>query len=910
MTTSPNVGVAEDHRRFHLDEDLLPDRELYCDHAAYLNHGRCVARNAAGRWFAAVVSDRGVRAGNWLTLHVSDDDGCVQGSQFPDPLFLLGPGGRYGETHFGGGDVEQVALALDHDEQLHVIVECDGNLERFAVDASGADARATLADKANWSGPHMICENAQLGDALIGPDNRLIVYAVRDGDLVEVVDGETSPVAPQGIHPSVFIEDDGATHVAFERDRRVYYTRRPRKGAWIEPELAAHWCSSWPSLVVTGGRVLIVYQGEGKVELKRYPDLAVGLRPNGGSTVSYAIHDGTRWTQHDFLQSKQIMLKRKSTAGLGHADEIFHPCMEEFWRPSLTIDRHGMAWMFFVNTTRRHIYWARWHGQQFGTHHEARGAYDCLSRIMLLQKDAQKTDRIGYLTHATQRFYFDAIHVPGIDVKAPRRIVFLDNLEVDQTSNLEHRLGMWKKEPQPLLGHLVPGDFDDEQIMWAHVEKSGDGYEMHYMGWGLGDSPIRANSCPGRAFSKDGYHWKRRDPVDDSDLTLDGENVGAGYWRPIGMRDDDEPDPRKRYKGLFVDWRYAEAGRVQVRTYKVIASPDGRHWTTVPNLPGVVIGDIVTPLQFMRDDEDEDPNRRYKITLCAGSHCGRGMAVYTSPDLIHWSKVNYLRLDTDDVSAPLSVFPTGPVAVDPDAAENPHEEENHDAVIWREHGILMFHYDAFYFNNNQHTNKALAVSRDGRHYWRIKRGDFNMPHGACGDWDSGRDRSSKPVRVGDEWWMWFAAGPASDYNDPEGDANSYHARLRKHAGAPGDVQKFAELRPWRVGLAKLRVDGWGYMQLSRDETHGALTTLPFETSGGESVIVNGTHLGEGLTLELVDAEGNAVAGYAADDFKVDTTDGVDVAATWSKPQLPAGTHRLRATFTHPHAKLYAIAFAV
>lgn len=901
----PDMSFPAQRRCFHLDEDLLPDRGNYCHHAAYLNHGRAIARNAVGRWFAAVVSDRGLRGGNWLTLHISDRDDCAQGSQFPEPLFLFGPGGRDGEPLLGKINVEQAALVLDRAGRLHVVIESNGSLQRFTADASGPDARARLADKSAWTGPVSLMEDARLGDALADHLDALVIYAVHHGALFEVREG-IAPVrvADEGIHPSVFFGDDGTTHVAFERDRRIYYAKC-RGGRWSEPELVAHWCCSWPSLVVAGGRVVIVYQGEGKVELKRHPDLSHGLRPGGGSTISFARHDGTRWVHSDYLKSSQILLKRKISAGLPSHDEHFPAFMEEFWRPCLTLDRHGVAWMFFVNTTRRHVYWARWQGENFGIHHEARGAYDCMSRILLLQKDARHSESIGYMTHATRRFYFDAIPVPAIDVTAPRRIVFLDNLEVDRAINLEHHAGSWEKHPQPLFGHGLPGGADREQIMWCHVEPVEKGYTMHYMG----RPSASANSLPGRAFSRDGLHWEVRPPVECQGLRVDGERVGAGFWHPVGLRDDAEADPQRRYKGLQRDWRYEEGGLVQIRAYKVVASPDGQTWHTVPDVPRVVIGDIVTVLQFLRDDEDPDPNRRYKIALCAGSHSGRGVAVFTSPDLLHWAKASALRINPDDLASPLSTFPTGPVVIDPDAAENPWEEEIHDAVLWREHGHLMFHYDAFYFGGNQHASKALAVSRDGRHYWRVLRGAVNLPHGACGDWDSGRVRSSLPVRVGDEQWMWFAGGPASDYNDPEADGNDYLARLRVHAGGPDDLQKFRALRAWRVGMARLRVEGWAFLRLHRDAEAGELTTIPFRTAGGERVTVNGVQLGEGgLRLELLDAGSHVVRDFARADCTFATPDSVNAEVRWRGGGLPAGTHRLRICFEGLRARLYAIGF--
>lgn len=910
MTRSPSMVEAhppESSRHFHLDEDLLPDRKFYCRSAAFLNHGRSIVRNKAGVWFAAVVSDRGLPGGNWLTLHVSGPGSCSQGSQFPEPIFLFGPSENPNHPVLGGRDVQQVALALDASECLHVVVESDGALWRGFVDASGDDARTRLADPAAWNQSFPLMENARLGDALFDPKGRLVIFATRQGVLYEMTEGGApQKIADAGVHPSAFVEDDGTLHVAFEQDRRVYYARQ-HAGCWSAPELVAQWCSSWPSLVVTNGQALIAYQGEGKVDLKRHPDLAGGLRPGGGSTISFARQDGARWIPSDYLRSCQILLKRKICGGLPSHDERFSARMEEFWRPSLSLDAHGVAWMFFINATRRHVYWARWQGESFGVHHEARGAYDCLSRIFFLQKDARGSDSIGYMTHAARRFYFDAIPVPDITTRSGHRIVFLDNLEVDSALRLEHFPCQWDKHPQPLFGQGLPGGAHDEQILWCDVGRVADGFVMRYMGI----PSAYANSLPGRAFSPDGYHWEKQPTEERLEVTVDGKPVGTGFWHPVGLRDEEEANPQRRYKGLHQDWRYEEAGMVQTRIFKVVASPDGRAWQTVPEAPRVVVGDIVTDLQILRDDDDADTGRRYKIALCAASHSGRGMAVFTSPDLIHWESTRALRVAPEDLASPLSTFLTGPLAIDPDAAESPWEEETHDATLWREHGLLMFHYDALYFGGNQHTEKALAISRDGRHYWRILRGTINLPHGACGTWDSGRVRTGRPIRIGDEFWLWYAGAPSSDFSDPEDDGNSHLARLRTHAGVPTDLQNFRELRPWRVGMARLRAEGWACFRLQRDAEAGELITIPFLAKGGESLVVNGTGLGlGGLRIEVLDDTGQVVRGFSRDHCVFSKPDSVNARVCWGENQrtLPAGISRLRVVFEGLHARLFALGF--
>jgi len=829
----PGVNLRE--RRFHLDEDVIPGA-CFARTVPYVNHGRQITRNRDGLWFCSFTFDRNFRDRNWLALAVSKTP-CTQGSDFPGLILLVGKDDAafHPVFEYQGDGLGNSCLLMDGRDRLHVIFEQDSGLYRLTADAAGADACARLAEVSAWSGPELVAEKgAVLGDATMLPSGEIALYYVSAGTLYEkALGGRPTVVYEDASHPTVHVDSGGTRHVAFERDRRVFYVRSTPAGAWTntkgdhEPEMVACFCASYPSIAATrDGRIVIAYQGEGKVDLKRNPALYSRVRPAGGSTVSYAVFADRAWRIHDFLRSSEILLKRRPSSSIPARDPEFVPLMEEFWRPSLAVDKHGVIWMFYLNTTRRHTYFARFMGRTFGDYFEARGAYDCLARTMFVQKDSRGQAAIGTLTLAADQFYFGAVDVPEYSSAEPRRVVFLDNLEVDEVCGLEHRLGTWRKHPEPVFGAGISGDSEDDHIAWCEVLKVPDGFEMHYMGQGR----LRTNWMSGRAFSRDGIHWEKRRPFDETRLTLDGRPMPSRFWRPVYMEDLEEKDPAHRFKGVV--GRYRHHRNIEIRSWDVVTSPDGLAWHTVPGLPVVLLGDISVSFHLMRDDEDRDPRRRYKMVLLMGASSGRAVVIFTSPDLIHWDGVYRLRENPESAASSLSPWPTGPIAIDPDAAESPWEEEVHDGVLWRENGILMLHYDAFYFGANQHINKALAVSRDGRRYYRIRRGAINMPHGNCGEWDSGRDRTCVPIRVGDEWWLYFCGMPAGCFADPDRDDP---LQVDPRPPSPRDNQLHRAQRPWRVGLARLRVDGWAYWQRERDAARGHLTTIPFEYTRGRLV---------------------------------------------------------------------------
>lgn len=902
-------GVEIVAPRFPLDEDVIPGTTTH--RIQYANHGRAVARSRAGAWFCVFVMDRRYRDRTWLTLAVSRDAKGI-GSEFHPPILLAGRADvpwHFPVFDLGEGLIGNSCALVDAQDRLHVLFDHPTGIFRVTADVSPDANRERLAKAEAWTGPHRVAEaGTRLGDAALLPDGRIAVYLLRGNALMEKIgDGPETLISPDADRPSVFITDSGERHVAFERRRRVFYARSADGAAWTdsrgksEPEMVAFFCSSWPSIAVdASGRVVVAWQGEGKVDLRRTPLLYRQVRGAGGTTVSYAVLGVEGWRVRDFLRSSEIVMKRKPCSSFSTREEEFAAVMEEFWHPSLAVDGHGVIWMFYLNTTRRHLFFTRFEGGRFGTHYEARGPYDALSRSFFLQKDARRSDAIGALTYACHQLYFDALPVPELRAQPGRRVVFLDNQELAECAGVEHKPGGWRKDTARLFGAGVSGESGDDHVGWCQVVPVEGGYEMRYMGM----EALYSNAMPGRAFSRDGVHWEKRPVSNWREMTLDGKPFTNSFWRPIFLEDPAERDPRMRFKGLHQSYR--EARGIEVRTWDVVASPDGMNWHRVPGLPPVALGDISVNFHLIRDGEDADPNRRYKVSLLIGCVAGRNAVIYTSPDLLHWHGAYSLRENPERIDSPLSPWQTGPIVLDPDAAESPWEEEIHDSVIWRENGFLMYHYDAFYFGSNQHINKALAVSRDGRHYWRVQRGVFNLRHGDCGEWDNGRVRTSPPFHVGDEYWLYFAGMPAGNFADADRDDPT---AVRAAPPSPDDNRRNRELRPWSVGRARMRVDGWAYLRLDPDCDAGCVTTIPFDWAGG-SLTVNGSGLGEGgIRAELLTADGRVVEGCDRTRCRFSAPDAVSSKLSWPGAPSPAkGRYRLRFHFEGVKARLYGFGF--
>ena len=902
---------------FLLHEDALPGTSSALGSRFQVgSHGRMVTRSQTGLWLCAFLSTRGDSGRNWLCLSVSDS-ADAEGCEFQPPLLVAGQAGALFD--YRGDFIRATCLLTAEDETLHLFYDDADGIHHLTASLQAPDnLRRHLRSPTAWTHQAPVAGGGSLlWDATLLPAAGVAVYYTSDQQLYERrLAAGTQPIDGPAVRVVVHVDRKGVRHVAFERDRQIHYSRSVDGLQWTDSggrtgsEIVACYHSTCPAIAVTDdGTVVIAYQGEGKVALKSAPGPYSLLRRSGGGTISYAVLTDNGWRLHDLVRSREILLKRYDYTGRNRrtSDVRFEPFMEEVWRPSLAVDRHGVIWLFYPNTTRRHTYYARFQGRGFGDIYEARGPYDGLSRVLLVQKESRGQAAIGTLTAASGRLYFDAHLVPAYRSSDSRRIVFLDNLEVAEIVNLSHDTGCWEKHTEPLLGYGIRGDWSEEHVNYAHVVASDGGYEMHYA---TQTGSLRRNSLPGRAFSTDGIRWSVREPADETAWTLDDHPLPSSYWRPIFLHDPGEPDPARRYKGLLGNWR-SEDG-VEMRRWDVVTSADGKAWHTVDGLPAVVTGDISVPFHLLRDDEDPDPRRRYKASMLVNTDSGRGVAVFTSPDLIHWSRAYSFRKDPDVVSSAVWRHPTGPLPLHADGAESPWEEEVHDAILWREHGLLMFHYDAFYFDGNQHVDKALAVSRDGKRYHRIRRGAVNLPHGNCGEWDSGRVRTSVPIRVGGELRLYYGGMQAQTHHDIPVTDDDLHAeevpeeQLRKGRGLAAGHR----LRTCRIGMARMRVDGWGYLQLERRAAQGWLTTIPFHYEGGR-LVVNGVGLGANrLAVEVLPAsEQQPMPGFACSDVAFGAEEGIAVDVSWRGGPFPAaGDYRLRFAFADLASRLYSFGF--
>jgi hypothetical protein len=571
------------------------------------------------------------------------------------------------------------------------------------------------------------------------------------------------------------------------------------------------------------------------------------------------------------------------------------PALEQLGRPVLFRDRHGVAWALWQNTTRRWAYCARWMGEDFGQAHECRGPFNAPGLSVSAEKSmpATATD-LGVLFVAANRVIFDRLKIPTLSLAEERQILFLDSLELGETAGVDFVLNKMTKHPaNPVLSPGDPGSKDDRHVRVIFVRKHGSSFVMgySYQSW-----DNEAWKYDGLAVSTDGVHWHKvetlpRDfPPPDPTPRPDTDN-------PLARHYFDNPDRSDTTKRFMRTIKCGEVGWAK-GSYRVQYSADGRKWTDGPEtsiLNGIREGG--TPNLW---DPLDLPERRIKIYGRVYTSNARSCGMMWSSDLLRWSGgENFLDSD-DPYGTPPALTPANRPAKDAytmraqvflDACAGKGEDQIYNCDVDIVEGLYFCSY--WPCTPEHRMDIALAVSRDGYNFTRVKNGERLLPVGPAGAWDSGYIFQVLPRREGDVLRV-------------------YYRGTTTHHG----TESYSDPSPECIGLATIRVNGWTYYTPKSDNDQGTVTTIPIQAPAGMrrrlTVNVEGTARQSGaLSAEVLDATTcQPIPGYGAAECIVPACDGLAVPISWKAgSSLPAGQDiRLRFLLRVRGLRLYSFGF--
>ena len=902
-----------------------------------LVNGRQIARDSFGNWFVIVEKDSSLLLASGRGPRIAGGDLAL--------MELVGS--KQGALLASQGEVIGASMVIDGSNRLHVVWYSPSGLWYVMSNIAGG-AIEQLRAKQSWMEPRQLVKaRCHPGDIMLDADGKVVVcYSRSDrvyympvaGGKAELAAGlgagaralggvsaageavpefdDAKPTASRdnkaqpGRKPSyppppplaarecqetvMDLAPDGTVYLAFRRDFQIWVTRRTRERGWLPAECAARGLAFHPSIIVTGGRPLVCFQFEGlrNTTLDRADYL--GQREAGGSSVGFATLTKGGWRTGYLAKTEEILVNRQGIWEKMMQGKLI-PMLEQMGRAVLFRDRHGVAWALWQNTTRRWAYCARWLGEDFGQVQECRGPFNAPGLPVSAEKSmpATATD-IGVLFVAANRVIFDRLKIPALSLTEERQVMFLDSLEVAETSGVDFVLNnMTKHAANPVLSAGAPGSKDDRHVRVRSVRKHGSSYVMCYGYQSWDDKEWKYD---GLAVSTDGTHWQKVErlpedfPPPDPDPRPDAGNpLRRGYFD-----NPDHSDPAKRFMRTI---KCGEVGWAK-GSYRVQYSPDGKKWTDGPEtsiLNGIREGgspNLWDPLDL--------PERRIKIYGRVYTSNARSCGMMWSSDLLRWAGgENFLDPD-DPYGAPPALTPANRPVKDAytmraqvflDACAGKGEDQIYNCDVAIVEGLYFCNY--WPCTPEHRMDIALAVSRDGLNFTRIKNGERLLPVGPAGAWDSGYIFQVLPRREGDLLRV-------------------YYRGTTTHHG----TESYSDPSPESIGLATIRVNGWTYYTPKSDDHQGTVTTIPIQAPAGVrkrlTVNMEGAARQAGaLAAEVLDAAtGQPIPGFGAAECIGPVTDGLAVPVTWKAGQtLPVGRNiRLRFHLRARGLRLYSFGF--
>jgi len=464
------------------------------------------------------------------------------------------------------------------------------------------------------------------------------------------------------------------------------------------------------------------------------------------------------------------------------------------------------------------------------------------------------------------------IRFPTLSTSVPReaRLLAIDDYALPLRQNLSLHLSRPTIRPVPVLtpSRDNPGAPDHLSAQFFGTVLLDHGrFRLWYYPDSHGDAPGTLQLGPiCYAESDDGLEWtkpdlgqvKFRGSRHNNALALP-DHVTQGITL---IRDDDDPDPNRRYK-MLVNCKYPPKSW----SVRACVSPDGLHWTASPD---VAIDDFIEQASFFKHDglyvvhgHSAAPYIRGE----GGSACGRTGMVWVSPDFDHW------------VQAPAEAFAL-PEPPDPAARGNrkPYDQV-HMGVGAVSFGNVCVGLYGLWHNRDRFNEIAcdlgLLVSHDGLHFREPVKGhvfiraqDSPAPSVDGQTYPTVLCQSNGILNVGDETRL-------------------YHGRWRN---APFGDDYYAE-----IALATIPRERWGGFALSPDASSGTVWSAPIEFPAGETQLKLNADGASGMRVHLATEDFQLLPAFSGEEAGVPHGNGgLDCAVAWLSGSLAdLGGQRVR-----------------
>ncbi len=462
-----------------------------------------------------------------------------------------------------------------------------------------------------------------------------------------------------------------------------------------------------------------------------------------------------------------------------------------------------------------------------------------------------------------------------ITIGTERQLV-VDDVLIAAKHGVTRTIHPCKKLPKPVVEPEHPWEGNRVYVYGTVVRDATSGeFRMWYM-----SNPTQGRRDPRLtwsrgalvlyATSKDGLRWQKPTLGLYAFNGSKANNIVYGMDSPSIIIDADEPDPERRYTML---------GYCRFKGHKGSAgaafSADGIHWTPTPIGPLFRCHDTLT---LAHEPETGLFFAFNKSTPEVRGHHRRAVKLTVSEDLKTWSERKLVMVpdEKDDAwaSGPqqrtdfynMSAFPWGDQWLGMVTVFR-RKERLAEAVQYQSRDDGPIHVE-------------LTHSRDGRTWHRLAERKPIVPNGPHG-YDAGciLGLINTPVVVGDEVWMYYTAITTT------------------HGG---------RLPTKRITIARAawRLDG--FVSLDAGGDGGVIETKTLRPEG-DRLVVNADASKGSIAVEVLDASGEPLPGYARADAVVLKSDAVRHPIRWrGHDRLPSG-EPLRLRFHLHVASLFSFA---
>ena len=415
--------------------------------------------------------------------------------------------------------------------------------------------------------------------------------------------------------------------------------------------------------------------------------------------------------------------------------------------------------------------------------------------------------------------------------------------------------------------------------------------------WSMYDSlPGEMYALEGRvshyATSTDGTNWDIPNlglhefrGTKNNNVSYDSSERGLALYHII--RDDHEPDPQRRFKGIF-----ATSEKLVDRLPGF--SPDGFDWT-FPDTQPIPSKDTSN---FLHDSS----RGQFVGMVKHGTEWGRSVWLVTSPDFIEWTDPRLvLHSDLQDKQnrkKRVDAVVNNPNYLSPPLVDGvEYLAEVYQMPLVDYEGVYIGFPVLFnpagaipppHGNFTALNQTELAVSRDLHNWERVADRALFLE---VQPWDGISFETAQlsvcgpPIRRGGDLWIYYGA---SRYRGPRDLYTEVSDENFEQRGA--------------LCLGKLRLDG--FVSLDADES-GTVTTKPYTASGGR-LHVNVDATQGRIRAEVLDAETmEPLPGLSLDDSLPLTNDHLTGKLSWTGGDAVSSPRPVRIRFALDRASLYS-----